>query len=701
MTETDLSRKISQLSYETSSQRKESLNYLKDIISQHGVDEHCLTTLFGMIVDLNSPLHNNEKRFIIKTLLIPDGSYELDYKLLYRIISHIGYPQIYYHDNKKIKQKRLSLTLQNALLEWLLTFIHLFGKTIFKKLVRISTLIFNILSFEYLRDSVAKLIFLIVMNANNSMEFKGKVTNCVIKQWQIQLVVDLYLKFPLDDSLKCLLILFNDVIPNLDYRKFTPNNYYNRNGLPKISKFLKYPKSEYLKTVLSNSMNQQLLNTLLNQFNTFNRMIKKRKAVSVEEIDDIELLNFKKHTVYQVNSLELLALELKRFNHIHFAEFTNQPIIHYNNRFRVHCLILKCLQDIEDPLIIKMVSFFDNHLQNPDVKTLQSMVELGHILPDLIKSVKTTITYDKPLSDFHLKLGRIKLIRFMTLENIAEIEMAFLYDSKSSKNNEILMARYFYELSFAVKNANLMLSHDTSVALGQILRTIFNFYDDNSETFTLCIKLSFLKMLKALRFIDKAALDIIGYDLFHVPVINQLILDSNPLVVSETCGYINFLKSLEIINHKTEIKSIQNSLVVDTLNFLWRDRSFNYLGELNRGMFLHPTFIDNLPTLNTFGYSNLTQLNTVGNIFHNPTWSYLTAEAVWKLEDKVENINKRHPGPVTEDSVNEILRDVKFKWINMSYDQIKLEILKSLDKAGYVGLADLLFNSLRSLHGAR
>lgn len=666
--------------------RKETLRNLQSHINVHGIDNPHLQELFELV--FHSKLSNNEKKFIIKNLLIPDGSYVLDFKILYQIISSVGYPRTYFKNGKKVTQKKLSMSIQQLLLHWLVSSIHLFGDQIYKKLHNLLPVLFNLLLFEFLRPSIANLIFLTVLNTNKSISFKDKYNLVLLKQWQIQLTVDLALKFPLDESLKNLLVLFKEVIPSLDYKLYTKKN---MNFITKISKPFRYPDNNFLAKLnevgTTNSNSNTIINNNLNQYNTFNRMIKKRRKIDSEEIQDIEILNPDSISIYDYNSLITLVLDLSKIKYLNYNSLLNNSMRNYNNRFRVHCLVLKALVDDEDAVVSKFHSFVKHKidvLMASDTLPLESvfdrLFELQLIYPvDLGKLIgfKT--------NNPSVRMTILKLMRNATFDKVnLDFDLSLLKNLKTDKLNENLIIRFFYEFSIFVNQGQFSDKFPSLVSL------VFKFFDENIDSFTVAIKLSFMKILKSLQSTQESVQDKIGHILLSIPMINKLLLTSNPIIVSETCGYILFLKKLNIN------KQLQNHLVMDTLNFVWRDKSFHYLeGTSNMGMLLNPKLIDKLSTLNTFGYSNLTRISTIGNLFHNPAWSFVTAEIIWNLEDK-HHVSKRHPGPITDESVEKIEG-----WIDLNYEQVKLQVLRQLDSLGYKGLADLLFTSLRSLERTR
>lgn len=666
--------------------RKETLRNLQSYINTHGIDQSNLEALFELV--FHSKLSNNEKKFIIKNLLIPNGSYIIDFKILYQIISAVGYPRTYFKGGKKVTQKKLSMSTQQLLLHWLVSSIHLFGDKIYKKLHNLLPVLFNLLSFEFLRPSIANLIFLTVLNTNKSISFKDKYNLVLIKQWQIQLTVDLALKFPLDESLKNLLVLFKEVIPSLDYKLYTKKN---MNFVTKISKPFKYPDTNFLAKLsevnTSNSQSNVIINNNLNQYNTFDRMIRKRRKINSEEILDIEILNPDSISIYDYNSLITLVLDLSKITYLNYHSLLNNSMRNYNNRFRVHCLVLKALIDDEDPVVTKFHSFVNHKIELlmatdtlPLEPVFDRLSELQLIYPVDLGRLMAFRTNNPSV---HMSI--LKLMRNSGFDRLnLNFDLTLLKNYKTDKINENLIIRFFHEFSVYVNHGQF------SDKFASLVSLVFEFFDENIHYFTVAIKLSFMKVLKSLQSTSESVQDKIGHILLSIPMINKLLLTSNPIIVSETCGYILFLKKL---NYN---KQLQSHLVMDTLNFISRDKSFHYIeGTTNKGMLLNPKLIDKLSTLNTFGYSNLTRISTIGNLFHNPAWSFITAEIIWNLEDK-HHVSKRHPGPITDESVEKIEG-----WIDLNYEQVKLQVLRELDRLGYKGLADLLFGSLRSLERTR
>ncbi|RLV96663.1 hypothetical protein JA1_000225 [Spathaspora sp. JA1] len=85
--------------------------------------------------------------------------------------------------------------------------------------------------------------------------------------------------------------------------------------------------------------------------------------------------------------------------------------------------------------------------------------------------------------------------------------------------------------------------------------------------------------------------------------------------------------------------------------------------------------------------------NELGNLFMNPSLSFVITKIIWKLEDEL-GVSERHQGPISRGSVMEMNEG---GWINKNYDDLKVEIVKRLERVGVEGVVQLLYSSLKQL----
>lgn len=737
-----LHEQIDQLVLASRSERVDILNQLADSASKNGIEQDDLMMLFDRVFDVDTkskPLHSQEKRFIVTKILLPNGQYVLDTSLIFRILSAIGYSRVYYQNGRKVKQRKLSLTIQNLLLEWLIGSLHLFGESVFNVLHQLLPMILHLLLFEYLRPLIANLIFLILSNVN---KFSPNKEGKFMKDWQLQLIVDLYLKFPTDDALKGLLLFFHHLIPGLDYSKYLNyNKTLNVNELSVAPRLFLFPSMDYIRKL--NQVNpattkSPFLQTFLNQYKTFRRSIvgrlnKRRKQNMEFQITDIDILSFHVSnkgyyatdhikdpnnnvvSIYDINSLSNLVDSL---THIKFSNLTSifkETYSYYNSIIKNNFLIFKYIMDPEESAFNTLNVFLENCFTNSTQSDLNFITdrvvdilylrpEIYHKFPSIARFLESKIpTKLSPLEIVPLQLKLLKVVPINF--NLLHIIKFFKEDPGSScwkQINSLYLHKFFIECGSLFNHLYKIEGRNAIPYINDSILLIYDQFIEQFQQLTPLDKLSFLLMLKlSMSVIDKSDVQSFSPNCVLPPilVIYDLLLANNSLIVSELCGYLMFCKSYSFAD---DYKSIFNAIIMDTINFIWRDKGFNYEDETyNKGIFLAPSFITKLPTLNVFGYSSLAQLHTVGNLFHNPAWSYIVTQIIWEMEDQEANITKRHTGPISLESVDSLINDPNHVWLNTNYEHLKLQILRKLDSLGYVGIADLLFNSLKSLSHTR
>ena len=96
-------------------------------------------------------------------------------------------------------------------------------------------------------------------------------------------------------------------------------------------------------------------------------------------------------------------------------------------------------------------------------------------------------------------------------------------------------------------------------------------------------------------------------------------------MVSNITQHISNCKSHDYTN-STHYRDLQNSYIMDTINFLWKERFLKQDANLtnissNKGFFLHPDFENKLNSLHTFDCSYYLSLHLqLLRVFYNPAF---------------------------------------------------------------------------------
>lgn len=757
---------------------------LSEYAAISGLDEDEFKTLFESIFEV--PLIVPIKKYILKKVLIPSGQFEISVELMCKIISSIGVPEVYHKNGKKQKLKLLPIQVQQALLEWLVCSIHFFGLKAYLTLQRLQSMLFNMLSFEFLRPSIANLIFLSIVNSNRLGEPRS-VTNKTLKiypfkPWHVQYVVDLYLRFPSDNSLKSLIALFKFVMPSLDYSKFCKEkNAYDLNFSSTTEmKTFGYPNNEFLNKLSdirlinrARSLNliaekDHIMEANLKHYENFSKLTNKRRkknqrynhssgSMLLDEID-LDVLDFSSHsstTAVSINDITSNANFINNLEHIKFINvnrlFTSVnelATIPSTEKYKKLFLIFQGLtSEGTNDALTKLeyfirLSFLDENLSLRDLNGLSEGVCDFLLFSSGVVSLRLIVDYIAfkfdscaSSSDLNFKLEkhenllqRLKLLKYLPIPVPGDFEKSILLNLIASVNikatvkgsqklrTSSLVRSLILELSTLLKVWYSKISHSKSSAdmmfqvfeiINITVPQIYALFIDQNHLMSLDVKFVILEVFDFIKSIDSTHLqEFAKPETIFVPpaLAYSLIFDTNPLIVSEFCGFISCIKTYKYSESHKNYQVIQNTYVMDTLNFLWRNKAFQYdssYDSSSKAFSLEPSFINKLGSLSNFSFDNFVNLRTVGNVFHNPCFSYITAEIVWNLEDQIEGLSRRHAGPITEESVLHLLHDPEHIWLELNYDELRLRVLRKLDTLGYSGICDLLFSSLKTLTNRR
>lgn len=647
----------------------------------------------------------SQKIFMVKYLLIPpaDSLESLSISLVLKIIGCIGKPM---QRGPRAYHKGIPINLQQALLQWLLCSIHFFGEAS-KTVIKLLPILFQSLVYEFLRPYLANLIFLATSGT--------KGTSKPFKKWQIDLVLDLHFRFPLDDSLRVLLALFRWVDPTLSYRgRGTLNlGYVN----PQI---LSYPDPDYLSVISDINLNKDLLELNLKQYERFHMMVSGRKRVKYltnSDIDlDLDVIDFANDgsddliSILEINSLQELVENIDNIQFVNLKTILNSDFEKVD-RFKILYLTLNL-----ERLSLKLdyylrLTLLDDNLSLEEFVTITNNLSTYHTHGNhplqLVKEFILSKIIPPALPTLDIFQARMKLLKFLPLDR--EFEESFfnnnclkLIDAEFEK----LLIPFVQEVvsTYSMWHMESPTSEIFIEILNSTLPKLFSLHIPHIKhlniQFLILLLLSFMKQIDIFHLSDNIHPNAI---VLPPTLVYSLVLSLNPLVVSETCGYISSCKKYRFQHNHEALKYLQNVYIMDILNLFWRDNSFKHEHQeksYNKAMLLHPRFIHQLSISNVMNYSNLVKFNLIGNMFHNPTWSFLTTEILRKLEDESDDVSIRHAGPPTEESVN-VLRESKDEWLEVSYDELKLAILRKLDTMGFDGLANLLFTSLKTLANLR
>ncbi|ESZ92293.1 Mis6 domain-containing protein [Sclerotinia borealis F-4128] len=141
-----------------------------------------------------------------------------------------------------------------------------------------------------------------------------------------------------------------------------------------------------------------------------------------------------------------------------------------------------------------------------------------------------------------------------------------------------------------------------------------------------------------------------------------------------------------------------NGFLMDICNCLWRSRAF-YTTDVNAlGCLLPELTMANLSPYISKLETSLA-LNSLFSISFSPALCHVAITYVRELEDQAEDgIVVRHAGPVTQISLKKLEND---GGLSISWQDYRLGILRYLEGKGFLGVGELMYNTVKHLMAAR
>ncbi|KAK6610624.1 hypothetical protein H4I96_02222 [Botrytis cinerea] len=195
-------------------------------------------------------------------------------------------------------------------------------------------------------------------------------------------------------------------------------------------------------------------------------------------------------------------------------------------------------------------------------------------------------------------------------------------------------------------------------------------------------------------------------------LISHPAITSNLSIISRICNILAlYKKSLEMAtasrtgstvlgnqSYPKEYVNRFNGFLMDICNCLWRSRAFltedvNALGCLlpEQTMGVLAAYIGKL--------EKSLSLNSLFSISSSPATCHLAITYVRELEDQAEDkIDVRHAGPVTQISLKKLKDD---GGLSVSWQDYRLAVLSYLERKGFPGAGELMYNTMKHLMAAR
>lgn len=685
-----------------------ALEQLSQIALLDGLSEPELNMVLDIVFDYS--LRNSLRLTLISNCLVPNGEYLIQPDVISRILGAVGVSEVYFRNGKQFKLKRLSPASQNLLLEWLICGLHLFGKALFEELHRLLPTLFGLLSFEYLRANIATLIIIGLSQQRKAKDALTGQKRYALKPWHVDVVMNLSSKFPFDPYIRSLIIFMKRLSPTLDIGNASEAR---GSRITKMEDIL-YPNKELMELLSAKLPSsdmwemKEVKDKIQRLFDSFTTPASKRRKLFINSFNDLDLLESADADTVSIGTVESLQTLVDEFDRISMANpgslFTLNNIT--NERLRRYFVAFNLmLAHNELPFIKKLALAIHFHALSSlsselAFEQLRSIAQLG-TFEQLISPIQQAIETNSV--DFARQIRLLSLIP----PSLAPIQI--ILDRIENDSNQEHWRSLFSELSKTFNKWNVLHNEygffqDVYLTIYAIVEKTFPLAEKKWLEFTLLTKLSFLALLRAIKHVNFADSSEPRERIQLLPsptLYYQMIMSINPFILSEALGYIAFLRTLKFEEGGEALK-LRNNYIMDSINLVWLDQAFKLeASTFNKGMYLDAEYLKKLAGLSFFSYSDLIELKNVGGLSHNPGTSYLAAEIMWSLEDGEEEINVRHPGPLSEESVSMLQQNPDLKWLLKSYFEIKVSLLNKLDNLGFSGIGDLLFSSLRPLASLR
>lgn len=140
-----------------------------------------------------------------------------------------------------------------------------------------------------------------------------------------------------------------------------------------------------------------------------------------------------------------------------------------------------------------------------------------------------------------------------------------------------------------------------------------------------------------------------------------------------------------------------NGYLMDVCNCIWRSRAFNTADPNAYGCLVPPAVTQALGAYVTATDPTCTLPNLFG-FSYSPLLCLFAIEYVRELEDRAGNLERRHAGPVTQNSLKQLEEAGGLK---LAWPDYKLGVLTYMERKGIAGIGELMNNTMKHLMAAR
>ena len=680
-------------------------------LSEHARTEGLSQIQLSYTVELvlKSSLGSSLRKLILEEVLTLQPHELLLPDLFLRLLAALGPPDVYYRNGKQSKLRRLAPGCQLSILHWLIETLPLYGQGIYAIIRRAYPILFKLLTHDYCRQYITSLI--VYGACDNELSTRG-----VFKAWQLEWVNEIASNHSSDLSLRVLrwyIRKCSHAQSTLVWEDTeTPSRNDFENGMihftgkciNEIPSTIKLPNGAYSAIHAVKETLKSASAALLSPLN--NRKKRKLSAKIPSSTEQLKPMSSE--------SLPLSDLVTTLENAPDLQEITVSDLLAPQSKehsMHLCLLLINPKQTISHKLAQVIQQYLLRDSAQSSTASLVDFLKYGGLVnEELVLLLSRTVEAETSSESTFFVRKQIDLIPYMPMPNCSQNIEKIVTGSQKHSPHE-LAALLFRNLTIlygkaahTLKNKDLQMTKRIESAIVSSLPCIFGFSNDNWVAFDLESRLNFTRFLRTLMNLNlqKDGTWQEAYSL--VPprsLVYQLLVSTNPLIVSEVLGFISYLKTLKFDDPQDASKKAINCFVFDAVNFVWKDRAFKYDDSFSKGMFLDIHFLQRMGSLNFFGVSEYLMLKNIGGLACNPAFSLMFAEIVWSIEDAQPDITVRHPGPLSEESVYRLQCDSTAKWVPMSYSDIKKTVLLSLVRSGFTGIGQFLYSSVKSLQNEK
>ncbi|RCK55494.1 Central kinetochore subunit CTF3 [Candida viswanathii] len=657
-----------------------TLSQLEELISD-GIDEPLLAVFLDAILETKRAIPHNVKQFLLENCLVP--RLELSVDVFLRIIGGIGATRVYYEGNRKLKAKKPSKDIQLGLLRWIIDNFGIFEKSLVASGTLVLSVLIKNLAYEFSRSALSQLV-VSLLGQSSSGQFRTFYNSEVyhnvkiLKDHHIQKVVDLYNKFPLDIYLSELLAFFKLVMPDLDYIAYSPDNY------PMLNNLISNPDQVYqweesAFTPASSKRQKRIVKTSSGDIDTIQ---------ALDQINRVNAYKLLRNSFGNDTDAQLLVLLFQ----------TGNPTFISKVNSYVRPNLQSSMQDERDRMAFlrRVARLYQVGSGAIFLESVEDYILTKNLLQNYFFA---EMDYRSQVMKYSTHLDPAKLADMMSRD---ALDLKKVYYSKErivSSSCVAYVEGVLYLLRMWVSNDDESLVRALNLVLPK-LYTFIQYCNPNQEWLT----------RKVLRFIheqEENTIDLLHDEALLPPrlLVYTCLLSPDPLIFATACEHIVICKDHSY--SEPEWRNLQNSFIMDSVNMLWKERflkqDLSSSNSSTKGLYLNPELSRKLTSLHLSDQLSVSFLS-IGEFFYNPALSYIVTKIIWDIEDKAEDINTRHEGPVSRDSLERLRLDSDKVWLDVSFEELKIKVLQYLDTGNdekFKGIANLLFNCLKSLSDKR